>query len=228
MKVIYSGTFQYKMGHIASKEAAFLCGLDIVEYENGVNCVVLTERNDNNALSITNVCDRIASQIYADYLPGIPENKIVWMEHYPAKKGGKAYIDLVLFDFEVVPSQGTGPATAATLRFYHPSWHRLFESRRLDLNEFLTVHAEMMGNLYHAQVIFEVEDRAGYFWRVVTGEEKLFVITSNPEAGVPDKGYDVQGINQLLMEKKEFFSKDIDLEQRFTDELIKGFLNKGL
>jgi hypothetical protein len=62
----------------------------------------------------------------------------------------------------------------------------------------------------------------------VTGRETLFIFTSNPEADLPDKGLDVPGINAILHEKKRFFRPDIDLEQRFTDELVKGFLNKGL
>ena len=228
MRVIYSGPFHYKMGHFASKEATFFCDLDIVEYDNEVRCVVLTERSDNNALSITNVCDRIASQIYADYLSGVSENKIVWLEHYPAGRGNKAYLDLVQFDFEIVPSEGTGPGTSGTLRFYHPRWHRIFESRHLDRNAFLVAHAKLVQNLYHAQVILELEDKDGHCWRVVIGRERLFIITPNPEANVPDEGYDVKGINELLREKRKYFDPQIDLEQRFTDELVKGFLNKGL
>ena len=228
MKVLYSGSFHYKIGRLASKEAAFFCDLEIIEYDNGMRCVVLTERNDNTALSISNVSDRIASQIYADYLSGVPENKIIWLEYYPPSRGNKAYIDLVQFDFEVVPSQGTHPDTTGTLRFYHPRWHRLYESRNLDRNEFLADHANLIQNLYHAQVILELEDKEGHCWRVVTGRETLFIFSPNPEANLPDKGYDVPGINAILREKKRFFRPDIDLEQRFTDELVKGFLNKGL
>ena len=228
MKVLYSGSFNYKIGRLVSKEAAFLCDLDIIEYDNGMRCVVLTERSDNAALSISNVSDRIASQIYADYLPGVPENKIIWLEYYPASRGNKAYVDLVQFDFEVVPSHGTGPRTSGTLRFYHPRWHRLYESRHLDRNEFLAGHANMIQNLYHAQVILEVEDKDGHCWRVITGREKLFILTPNPEANLPDKGFDVPGIHSIFRDKKKFFSSDVDLEQRFTDELVKGFLNKGL
>ncbi|MGO9377923.1 MAG: hypothetical protein ACLPN1_18745 [Dissulfurispiraceae bacterium] len=228
MKVFYSGSFHYKIGRLASKEAAFFCDLDIIEYDNGMRCVVLTERNDNTALSISNVSDRIASQIYADYLAGVPENKIIWLEYYPLSRGNKAYIDLVQFDFEVVPAQGTHPSTTGTLRFYHPRWHRLYESRHLDRNEFLTNHANLIQNLYQAQVILELTDKEGHCWRVVTGREMLFLLTSNPEANLLDKGFDVRGINEILREKKRFFSPDINLEQRFTDELVKGFLNKGL
>jgi hypothetical protein len=228
MKVIYSGPFHYKMGHFVSKQSTFFCDLDIVEYDNEVRCVVLTERSDNNALSITNVCDRIASQIYADYLSGVAESKIVWLEHYPAARGNKAYLDLVQFDFEIVPSEGTGPGTSGTLRFYRPRWHRLFESRHLNRNEFLTVHANLIRNLYHAQVILELEDKDGYYWRVLTGKERLFVITPNPEAKVSDEGFDVKGTNELLRVNRKFFSPEINLEQRFTDELVKGFLDKGL
>jgi hypothetical protein len=226
MKVDYSGVFHYKMGHFASKESTFYCDLDIVEYDNEVRCVVLTERSE--ALAITNVCDRIASQIYADYLHGATENKIVWLEHYPAVRGNKAQIDLVQFDFEVVPSEGTGPGTSGTLRFYHPRWYRLYESRHLDRIEFLSKHSNLIQNLYHAQVIFEIEDRDGHCWRLVTGKERLFVITSNPEADVPDEGFDVKGMSELLRGKKKFFAAGIDIEQRFIDELVKGFLNKGL
>ncbi|HTZ16860.1 MAG TPA: hypothetical protein VMB78_00315 [Dissulfurispiraceae bacterium] len=228
MKVNYSGVFHYKMGHFASKESTFFCGLDIVEYANEVRCVVLTERSENNALSITNVCDRIASQIYADHLSGVSENKIVWLEHYPAIRGNKAHIDLVQFDFEVVPSEGTGPGTSGTLRFYHPRWYRLYEARHLDRIEFLGKHANLIQNLYRAQVIFEIEDKDGHCWRLVTGKEKLFVITSNLEAGIPDEGFDAKGMSELLGRKKKFFGDQVDIEQRFVDELVKGFLNKGL
>jgi len=228
VKVIYSGSFHYKIGRLASKEAAFLCDLDIIEYENGVMCVVLTERTDNTALSISNVSDRIASQIYADYLAGVPENKVVWLEYYPPSRGNKAYIDLVQFDYEVVPTTGTGPGTTGTLRFYHPRWHRLYESRTLDRNQFMSSHANLIQNLYHAQVILDLDDREGHVWRIITGQEKLYVISPNSDAGLPDKGFDVPGMNALLREKKRFFSPEIDLEQRFTDELVKGFLNKGL
>ncbi len=226
MKLIHSGLFHYKMGHFASKESTFYCDLDIVEYSNEVRCVVLTERSD--ALSITNVCDRIASQIYADYLHGVPENKIVWLEHYPAVRGNKAHIDLVQFDFEVVASKGTGPGTSGTLRFYQPRWHRLYESRHLDRIEFLTKHENLMRNIYHAQVIFEMQDKEGHYWRLLTGNDRLFLITSNPDAGIPDEGFDVKGVSDLLRQKKNFFAAGIDIEQRFIDELVKGFLNKGL
>ncbi len=226
MKLDYSGVFHYKMGHLSSKESTFYCDLDIVEYANGVHCVVLTERSD--ALAITNVCDRIASQIYADYLRGVIENKIVWLEHYPAVRGNKAHIDLVQFDSEVVPSEGTGPVTSGTLRFYHPRWHRLFESRHLDRIDFLGRHQNLIQNLYQAQVIFEIEDKDGHCWRLVTGKERLYVITSNPEAFIPDEGFDVKGMSELLREKRKFFGAGIDIEQRFIDELVKGFLNKGL
>jgi hypothetical protein len=228
MKVVYSGPFHYKIGHFAAKESTFFCDLDIIEYDSGMRCVILTELSDNNTLSITNVCDRIASQIYADYLFGVAENRMVWLEHYPAIRGNKAHIDLVEFDYEVVPTEGTGPETSGTIRFYHPRWHRLVESRHLDRNEFMTAHANLVQNLYHAQVILDIEDKDGYCWRVVTGKEKLFVITSNPEAGVPDKGYDVKGIHELLRNKKGLFGPDSDIEQRFTDELVRGFLEKGL
>jgi hypothetical protein len=134
----------------------------------------------------------------------------------------------VQFDFEVVPSKGTGPGTSGTLRFYRPRWHRLFESRHLDPKAFLSSHAKLVRNLHDAQVILEIEDKERHCWRVVTGKEKLFVITPNTEANVPDKGYDVKGINELLKAKKRFFGPEIDLEQRFTEELVKGFLNKGL
>jgi hypothetical protein len=86
----------------------------------------------------------------------------------------------------------------------------------------------LIQNLYHAQVILELEDKDGHCWRVVIGRERLFIITPHPEANVPDEGYDVKGINELLREKRKYFGPQIDLEQRFTDELVKGFLNKGL
>jgi hypothetical protein len=228
MKVIYSGTFRFKAGPASLKSANYMCDLDLVEYDNEVRCVMFSERNDDKTISITNICDRMASLVYAEYLPGVPENKIVWLECYPFTKNVKAYIDLLQFDSEVVETGGTGPGTSGTLRFYRPRWHRLFESNNINRMEFLDVHANMLKNLYRAQVIFELEDKDGYNWRVLAGIDGLFVISSNPAAEAPDSRFDVPGMTEFIKGKGRYFDPGIDLEQRFTEELINGFLNKGL
>jgi len=228
MKVIYSGTFKFRAGTAAHKIADYACDLDLVEYENGVSCVVFSERNDDTPISITNVCDRMASLVYAEYLRGVPENKIVWLECYPFAKGGKAYIDLLQFDSEVVETDGTGHGASGTLRFYRTRWHRLFEAGRIDRLEFLEKHEGLIQNLYKAQVIFEQDDKEGYFWRVIAGLDGLFVITSNPDADAPDHSFDVPGMTEFIKSQTGYFDPSINLEQRFTEELINGFLNKGL
>jgi hypothetical protein len=228
MKVVFSGIFNYKAGASAIKAVNYICDLDIVEYENNVFCVMFSEKNDDKAISITNVCDRVASLVYAEHLRGVPENKIVWLECYPFSRNGKAYIDLLQFDSEVVETDGTGPGTGGTLRFYRPRWHRLFESGNIDKMGFLQNHSVMLMHLYKAQVIFEIEDKDGHYWRVLAGLDGLFIITSNPAAGVPDCMSDVPGTIEFIKRKSKFFEPGVDLEQRFTDELISGFLNKGL
>jgi hypothetical protein len=228
MKVIYSGTFKFKAGTAAHKLADYICDLDLVEYENGVRCVVFSERNDENSISITNICDRMASLVYADYLRGVPENRIIWLECYPFTKSGKAYIDLLQFDSEVVETEGVGPGASGSLRFYRTRWHRLYEANRIDRLEFLERHAVLVQNLYKAQVIFEQEDRDGHFWRVIAGLEGLFILTSNPDADTPDHSFDVPAMTGFIKEQSGYFDSSINLEQRFTEELISGFLNKGL
>jgi|WetSurMetagenome_2_1015567.scaffolds.fasta_scaffold00068_24 hypothetical protein len=228
MKVIYSGTFKFRAGTAAHKIADYICDLDLVEYDNEVRCVVLSERDDDNPISITNVCDRVASLVYAEYMRGVPENKIIWLECYPFTKSGKAYIDLLQFDSEAVETDGTGHGASGTLRFYRTRWHRIYESNRIDRLEFLEKHANLIQNLYKAQVIFEQEDRDGYYWRVIASLDGLFIITSNPDADTPDRSFDVPGMSAFIGEKKSYFDPGVDLEQRFTEELINGFLNKGL
>jgi hypothetical protein len=228
MQVIYSGIFKFRAGTVVHKTADYLCDLDLVEYDNGVRCVVFSERNDDNPISITNVCDRMASLVYAEYLRGTPENKIVWLECYPFAKNGKAYIDLLQFDSEAVETDGTGHGASGTLRFYRTRWHRIYESGRIDRMGFLEAHANLIQSLYKAQVIFEQEDRYGYYWRVIAGMDGLFIITSNPEGDAPDCSFDVPGMAEFIRGRKGFFDPGVDLEQRFTEELINGFLNKGL
>jgi hypothetical protein len=228
MKVIYSGTFKFKAGPASLKSANYVCDIDLVEFDNEVRCVMFSERNDDKTISITNICDRMASLVYAEYLKGVPENRIIWLECYPFTRNGKAYIDLLQFDSEVVETEGTGPGTSGTLRFYRPRWHRLFEAGRIDRMEFLKGHANTLKNLYKAQVIFELEDRDGYYWRVLAGIDGLFIITSNPAADAPDSSFDMPAMTEFIKGKSKFFDPGIDLEKRFTEELINGFLNKGL
>jgi len=228
MKVVYNGTFRYKAGPSSLKSANYVCDVEIVEYDNEVRCVVFSEKNDDKSVSITNVCDRVASLVYAEHLRGVPSNRIVWLECYPFSRNDKAYIDLLQFDSEVVETEGSGPGTGGTLRFYRPRWHRLYEANHIDRMEFLRSHANMLKNLYDAQVIFEIEDRDAHCWRVLAGLEGLFVITSNQSAEVPDLKFDVPGVIAFIKSKSKFFDPGVDLEQRFTDELINGFLNKGL
>jgi hypothetical protein len=189
---------------------------------------MFSEKNDDKAVSITNVCDRVASLVYAEHLKGVPENRIVWLECYPFARNDKAYIDLLQFDTEVVETEGTGPGTSGTFRFYRPRWHRLYESSNIDKMGFLQNHSTMLMNIYKAQVIFEVEDKEWHYWRVIAGLEGLFILTSNHVAAVPDRMFDVPGIIEFMKSKKKHFDPGVDLEQRFTDELISGFLNKGL
>jgi hypothetical protein len=228
MKVIYSGTFKFRASAAAHKTADYACDLDLVEYDNEVRCGIFSESNDDSSISITNVCDRMASLVYAEYLRGVPENKIVWLECYPFPKTGKGYIDLLQFDSEVVETDGTGHGASGTLRFYRTRWHRLFESKQINRMEFLESHANLVQNLYKAQVIFELEDKDGHYWRVVAGLDGLFLITSNPDAEAPDYSFDVPGMTEFIKGKSKYFDSCIDLEQRFTEELINGFLNKGL
>jgi len=228
MKVIYSGTFSFKAGTAAMKSANYICDLELVEYDNEVRCVMFSEKDDEKTISITNVCDRMASLAYVEHLRGVPENRIVWLECHPFSGNGKAYIDLLQFDSEVVETEGTGYGASGTLRFYRPRWHRLYEANRIDRLGFLKGHANMLKSLYKAQVIFELEDKDGYYWRVLAGLDGLFIISSNPAVEMPDRSFDVPGLTAFIKGKSSYFDSGIDLEQRFTEELINGFLNKGL
>ena len=220
MKVIYSGTFQYKwppVSPISPKIPAGQCTVDIVKYENGVYCVMMSESKDNRGVSVTGACDRIATQVHAEFLPEVAADTIVWLEHSPAGRTHRAYIDLVQFQCDVRKHA-----------FHHPQWKRFIESPRIVHLEFLENYGYVLKELRSAHLVFETEDRNGYHWRIWANREGFFAVSANPSAGLSRSLLDVEGVNAVLRENRQFFGASVDLEEQFTTALMKSFLNKGL
>lgn len=77
-------------------------------------------------------------------------------------------------------------------------------------------------------MIFAIEDKSNYYWRIWANPEGFFIVSSNPSAALPDSMLDAHGITQVLKNSQYFFGHDIDIEGQFTAALMKGFLDKGL
>jgi hypothetical protein len=225
MKFLHSGTVQLSAPRPSPKIPEGAYDVDIVEYDNGVCCVMMSERKDNKGASLTNACDRIAAEVYRTLLPGFPPDRIVWLEHYPARKTERAHIDLVQFQSRISDISPEGTKIA---EFTNPQWKRIYEAKQLAHREFLTAYGNILKELCTAHFIFIVEDKSGYHWRVGANEELLFIIASNPSAELPCHLLTVDGTIEILKKNSHFFSSGINMEEQFTAALMKGFLNKGL
>lgn len=217
MKVRYSGLFHYKPSPLSPKVPVGICDVDIVEYDNKVCCAMITERKDNPGVSVTTVCDRIATELYSDFLADVPAGTVVWLEHYPASRGDRAHVDMVQFQL-----------AAGAASFAHPHWLRLFEAKRIVPLEFMESYGNVLKELLGASLVFTVEDKDGYFWRVWANESGLVVLSSNPGAALPDRQLEANEVAQLLRENQKVLRSDAAVEEQFTTALMKGFLNRGL
>ncbi|HCZ11525.1 MAG TPA: hypothetical protein DHV16_04580 [Nitrospiraceae bacterium] len=217
LKTIYSGAFNYRPAGITQTISEGLCIIDIVRYDNGIHCVMMTEDTKNKGISITGASDRIATQIYAAFLKNTPQDRIIWLEHTPASRTHKARIDLVQFQYH-----------AKSASFTNPQWKSFLESRRITPPEFLKNYGYILKELCNAQMIFAVEDRKNHYWRVWAAAEGFFIISSNRAAKITGEMLDAPGVVETLKNNRKFFDSDMDIEERFTTALMKGFLNKGL
>lgn len=225
MNFLQSGTIRISAPRPSPKIPEGIYDIDIVEYDNGVCCVMMTERKDNKGASLTNVCSRIATEVYRTFLPNRPVDRIVWLEHYPARKSERAHIDLVQFQCRTprTPSEGD-----TIVEFTNPQWKRVYEAKQIAHKEFLALYGNILKELCTAHFIFIVEDKNGYYWRVGANKELLFIISSNPSAALPCHLLNVDGVIETLKKNSRFFGNSVNIEEQFTAALMKGFLNKGL
>lgn len=217
LKIIYSGAFNYRLSGISPQVTDGRCIIDIVRYDNGIHCVMITEDKKNRGISITGASDRIATQIFAAFLKDTPPDRIVWLEHTPASRTHKARIDLVQFQYH-----------AKSASFTNPQWKSFFESSQVTPAEFLKNYAYVLKELFNAQMIFAIEDKKNRYWRIWVAAEGFFIISSNRSAKLTEKMLDAPGVVETLKNNRKFFDSDMDIEEQFTTALMKGFLNKGL
>ena len=230
MRILYSDTFHYTVPSPSSKDLEGQCALDIARYDNGVCSVMMTETKGKQAMSVTNACDRIATQVYSRLLKDMPADKVVWLEHSPASRIHNACVDLVQFYLEP-PAAGhrvRGRDKNAGFVFSRPRWKRFFESRHLVRLEFLKSYGYVLKALCSAHLIFSIEDENDFSWRVWANQEGLFIVSANPAAELPDCMLDVSGVSEALRKRQHYFRSDINMEEQFTREFMRVFLNKGL
>ena len=99
------------------------CGVEVTPLPSIMSTlVVVTELDDNPGMSVTNAAEHLASQFCAR--KGISPNRLLWIEHYPAKGEGRRTIreswDFVSFGWDW--SRGV---------FGEPEW-RPTDRRRVD------------------------------------------------------------------------------------------------
>jgi len=217
VETIYSGAFNYRLSGISPQVTDGRCIIDIVRYDNGIHCVMMTEDKKNKGISITGASDRIATQIYSAFLKDVPPDRIVWIEHTPASRTHKARIDVVQFQYH-----------AKSASFTNPQWKSFFESSQVTPAEFLKKYGYVLKELCSAQMIFSIEDRKNHYWRVWAAAEGFFITSSNRSAKLTEKMLDAPGVIKTLKNNRKFFDPAMDIEERFTTALMKGFLNKGL
>lgn len=191
----------------------------MVRYDNGVYCVMMTENKKNKSLSVTNVCDRIATQVYARFFADIPADKIVWLEHSPASRMHKAHVDLI--QFQHILKKGI-------VLFTNPQWKRFFEASQIVPIDFLRNYGYTLKELCNANMVFAIEDKNNYYWRVWANPEGFFIVSSNTSAALPDSMLDAHGVVNVLKNSQHFFWPGVDIGEEFTAALMKGFLDKGL
>ena len=94
--------------------------------------------------------------------------------------------------------------------------------------EFLKNYAYVLKELFNAQLIFAIEDKKKHYWWVWAAAEGFFIMSSNRSAKLTEKMLDAPGVVETLKSNRKFFDPAMDIEERFTTALMKGFLNKGL
>jgi|GEM_PF-1192265 len=229
MKELYSGKFLYSLTSDPLSTpylSAGSCIVYIVKFDNDICAVMMTEERYNSGPSVTNMCDRIASQVYRKYLSFSQPDRIVWLEHSPGNRDHSAHIDLVQFAYEI---QYTGSATdkESTHSFTNPQWKRFFEAPLIVPLEFIKFYSFVLKELCSAALVFMAEDNKGYYWRVWANGEGFFVISSNPVAELSKNLLDIKGVTALLIKNHKVIGLP-DIEKAFTDALMKGFLSSRL
>ncbi|MBI3592739.1 MAG: hypothetical protein HY099_04585 [Nitrospirae bacterium] len=224
VELVYSGVFEYK---VSPRIPSGKCDISIFRYKDGFCCVVMSERKDNKGMPVTSACERIATQVYSEFLTDTPANKIVWLEYYPPRRQQSAHIDIV--QFQIVRTQpGHDSNKTKTVRFSNPKWKRFLKPQKRSIKDFVKNYAAILRELMDADIIFVAEDRGGYEWRIWADRNGLFVMTSNPSAITPNCLLDAHGVTDLLGKNRRFFGTDVNIEEQFTTALMKGFLNRGL
>ncbi len=229
MKELYSGKFLYSLSSGPSSTPSLFAGsciVYIVKFDNDVCAVMMTEDMNNTGPSVTNMCDRIATQVYRKYLSFAPPDRIVWLEHSPGDKDHSAHIDLVQFAHEIQQT-GPGPDRVPAHVFVRPQWKRFFEAPLIVPLEFIKLYSFILKELCSAALVFMAEDNKGYYWRVWANGEGFFVMSSNSMAELSKNLLDIKGVTALLIQNRALIGLP-DIEKAFTDALMKGFLSSRL
>jgi hypothetical protein len=181
---------------------------------------MIADSKKHKGYSITNICDRIATVVYADHLGGVSPSRIVWLEYHAGGKFGKSSLDII--EFKISLDSYGNPV------YENPGWKRLFEAKKIVPIDFLRKFGYALQELVSPIMVMAIEDKRGHIWRVLAGESGLFIITPNPSANIPESALDVEGVEKILKKHEKHFKRDANIEDSFTNNLIKGFLNKGL
>ncbi len=229
MKVLYSGNFPYSLISAPSTALSLsvgTCKVYIVKFDNDICAVMMTEDRNNSGPSVTNMCDRIATQVYLKYLSFASPEKIVWLEHCPGNRDHSAHVDLVQFTHEIQQSR-SGSAKGPSHSFTNPQWKRFFEAPVIVPLEFIKLYSFILKELSSAALAFIAEDNEGYYWRVWANGEGFFVISSNPLAELSKNLLDIKSVAPLLIKNHALIGLP-DIEKAFTDALMKCFLSSRL
>jgi hypothetical protein len=229
MNVLYSGKFPYSLISDPAATASLSAGscmVYIVKFDNDVCAAMMTEDRNNSGPSVTNMCDRIATQVYRKYLSFAPPERIVWLEHSPGNRDHSAHIDLVQFAHEIQQT-GSDQDKEPTHSFTNPRWKRFFEAPLIAPLEFIELYSFILKELCSAALVFMAEDKKGYYWRVWANGEGFFLISSNPLAELSKNLLDIKGVAALLVQNHALIGLP-DIQKTFTEALMKGFLSSRL
>lgn len=227
VETLFSGPFRYSIVSTSTAVPEASCILDIVRYANGVCGVMMTEEKHNRGPSVTNACDRIATQAYHARLSDTQAEKIVWLEHCPASRNYKGHIDLLQFRLETPRNENNIASRPDNdgFVFTSPRWQRFFESPRISSPlAFLRDYSFVLKELCTASMIFSVKDKKGYNWRVWANGSGFFIISANPSAVLGKEMLGINGVTAALKENSRLMDVP-EIGQRFTNALMKGFLN---
>lgn len=117
MKEVINKKYHYKGYHNCNS----VCGLTIIG-----NTVIVTELNENQGTSITNMAEDLATKICKEFNI-LPEN-LVWIERYSedptsfSKRLREGTYDLVSFDFK-------------NGEFSHPTWKNISEDQFVQIEK---------------------------------------------------------------------------------------------